>query len=63
MVCKELGDMSQAKSLMEDAAQMYLESGTPDTSAMALEKTAKFFESVDIDKAIDVCLLLTVMID
>uniref|UniRef100_A0A914VZ08 Gamma-soluble NSF attachment protein n=1 Tax=Plectus sambesii TaxID=2011161 RepID=A0A914VZ08_9BILA len=54
LVCKDLGEMDKAKQLMETAADIYAESGTPDTSAMALDKAAKFFEPVDPDKAIEI---------
>lgn len=36
-----MGNVEKAKTLMESASQIYAESGTPETSAQALEKVAK----------------------
>lgn len=48
------GQLVKAKELMEAAAQMYAESGSSEVSAMALDKAGKFFESVDLEKAIEI---------
>lgn len=46
--------MDDAKSYMESAARLYAETGTPDTSAMALDKAAKFLEPIDPAKALEI---------
>ncbi|OBS75747.1 hypothetical protein A6R68_17802, partial [Neotoma lepida] len=38
--------------LIEKASMMYLENGTPDTAAMALERAGKLIENVDPEKAV-----------
>ena len=53
MAWRDGGDLEAAKRLMEEAGQQYAESGSPETSAHALEKAAKFFEGLDDDKAIE----------
>lgn len=54
LTAKDVGKMDKAKELMETAAQMYAESGSAETSAMALDKAGKFFEAVDLMKAIEI---------
>ena len=51
---KELGDVDNAAKNMEIAVDRYAESGTLDTSAMALDKAGRLFESSDPEKAIEV---------
>uniref|UniRef100_A0A183TZN7 Gamma-soluble NSF attachment protein n=1 Tax=Toxocara canis TaxID=6265 RepID=A0A183TZN7_TOXCA len=54
MISKELGDSEGAMKYMELAADLYAESGSSDTSAMALSKAASFLETADPDKAIQI---------
>ncbi|VDK29280.1 unnamed protein product, partial [Anisakis simplex] len=54
MLSKDMGDMDGAKKYMELAADGYAESGSSDTSAMALNKAASFLENTDPEKAIQV---------
>lgn len=54
LIAKEMNDINKAKDLMEQAAQIYAETGSPETSAMALEKAGRFFESIDLTKAIEI---------
>lgn len=54
MICKDMGDSDGAMKYMELAADQYAESGSSDTSAMALDKAAKFLENIDPDKAIQI---------
>jgi len=54
LICKDLKRMDEAKSHMETAARLYAETGTPDTSAMALDKAAKFLEPIDPEKALEI---------
>lgn len=54
IICKDLGDLAQAKALMETAAKLYEENGTAEVAVNALEKAAKFFEGQDDQKAIEV---------
>ncbi|XP_076768678.1 gamma-soluble NSF attachment protein isoform X4 [Arvicanthis niloticus] len=44
--------LPEAVQLMEKASVMYLENGTPDTAAMALERAGKLIENVDPEKAV-----------
>lgn len=41
LICKENKELSEAADLMEQAAFMFQENGTPDTAALTLEKAAK----------------------
>lgn len=54
MISKEIGDSDGSVKYMELAADGYAESGSSDTSAMALSKAAAFLETCDPDKAIQV---------
>uniref|UniRef100_A0A915PNL0 Gamma-soluble NSF attachment protein n=1 Tax=Setaria digitata TaxID=48799 RepID=A0A915PNL0_9BILA len=54
MICKEMGDSYGALKYMNLAADGYAESGSSDTSAMALDKAAKCLEDIDPEKAIEV---------
>ncbi|EGV99641.1 Gamma-soluble NSF attachment protein [Cricetulus griseus] len=44
--------LPEAVQLIEKASMMYLENGTPDTAAMALERSGKLIENVDPEKAV-----------
>lgn len=55
MISKEIGDSDGSVKYMELAADGYAESGSSDTSAMALSKAAAFLETCDPDKAIQIC--------
>ncbi|TEA23367.1 hypothetical protein DBR06_SOUSAS910024, partial [Sousa chinensis] len=53
IVClKEMQKLPEAVQLIEKASMMYLENGTPDTAAMALERAGKLIENVDPEKAV-----------
>ncbi|KAF5919241.1 hypothetical protein HPG69_003881 [Diceros bicornis minor] len=49
---KEMQKLPEAVQLIEKASMMYLENGTPDTAAMALERAGKLIENVDPEKAV-----------
>ncbi|VBB32636.1 unnamed protein product, partial [Acanthocheilonema viteae] len=53
-ICKEMGDSSGTLRYMDLAADGYAESGSTDSSAMALDKAAKCLEDMDPEKAIEV---------
>lgn len=57
MICKEMGDSCGALKYMDLAADGYAESGSSDSSAMALDKAAKSLEDIDPEKAIKVVTL------
>ena len=42
MTYKDAGEMMKAADLMDQASTMYLEHGTPDTAALALDRAAKY---------------------
>ncbi|KAB1258272.1 Gamma-soluble NSF attachment protein [Camelus dromedarius] len=48
----EMQKLPEAVQLIEKASTMYLENGTPDTAAMALERAGKLIENVDPEKAV-----------
>ncbi|PNJ81375.1 NAPG isoform 6, partial [Pongo abelii] len=50
MMLKEMQKLPEAVQLIEKASMMYLENGTPDTAAMALERAGKLIENVDPEK-------------
>ncbi|KAK2506110.1 hypothetical protein MC885_002990 [Smutsia gigantea] len=52
MMLKEMQKLPEAVQLIEKASTMYLENGTPDTAAMALERAGKLIENVDPAKAV-----------
>ncbi|KAF3821885.1 hypothetical protein GH733_009442 [Mirounga leonina] len=52
MMLKEMQKLPEAIQLIEKASTMYLENGTPDTAAMALERAGKLIENVDPEKAV-----------
>ncbi|MEE6464496.1 hypothetical protein FKM82_006278 [Ascaphus truei] len=49
---KEIQRLPEAVHLIEKASMMYLENGTPDTAAMALERAGKLIEHVNLEKAV-----------
>lgn len=51
-----MGDSCGTLKYMDLAADGYAESGSTDTSAMALDKAAKCLEDIDPEKAIKVLL-------
>lgn len=53
MMLKEMQRLPEAVDLIERASTMYLENGTPDTAAIALERAGKLVETVNLDKAIE----------
>ncbi|CAG9539334.1 unnamed protein product [Cercopithifilaria johnstoni] len=53
-ICKEMGDSCGTLKYMDLAADGYAESGSSDSSAMALDKAAKCLEDIDLEKAIEV---------
>uniref|UniRef100_A0A8C2SFL7 Gamma-soluble NSF attachment protein n=1 Tax=Capra hircus TaxID=9925 RepID=A0A8C2SFL7_CAPHI len=52
MMGREMQKLPEAVHLIEKASMMYLENGTPDTAAMALERAGKLIENVDPEKAV-----------
>lgn len=53
MMLKEQKKMPEAIQLIEKACMMYMENGTPDTAAMALDRAGKLIEPINLDKAVD----------
>ncbi|EFO25390.1 NSF attachment protein [Loa loa] len=53
-ICKEMGDSCGTLKYMDLAANGYAESGSNDSSAMALDKAGKCLEDIDPEKAIEV---------
>ncbi|KAG9479077.1 hypothetical protein GDO78_012631 [Eleutherodactylus coqui] len=52
MMLKEMQKLPEAVQLIEKASIMFLENGTPDTAAMALERAGKLIEHVNLEKAV-----------
>uniref|UniRef100_A0A8C9TRL2 Gamma-soluble NSF attachment protein n=1 Tax=Scleropages formosus TaxID=113540 RepID=A0A8C9TRL2_SCLFO len=52
MMLKDMQRMPEAIQYIEKASTMYVENGTPDTAAMALDRAGKLIEPVDLDKAV-----------
>ncbi|XP_025889623.1 gamma-soluble NSF attachment protein isoform X1 [Nothoprocta perdicaria] len=52
MMLKEMQRLPEAVQLIEKASMMYLENGTPDTAAIALERAGKLIENVSPEKAV-----------
>ncbi|NXP88509.1 SNAG protein, partial [Passerina amoena] len=48
----EMQRLPEAVQLIEKASMMYLENGTPDTAAIALERAGKLIENVSPEKAV-----------
>uniref|UniRef100_A0AAY5KPG5 Gamma-soluble NSF attachment protein n=1 Tax=Esox lucius TaxID=8010 RepID=A0AAY5KPG5_ESOLU len=53
MMMKDLKKMPEAIQLIEKASMMYVENGTPDTAAMALDRAGKLIEPMSLEKAVD----------
>ncbi|NXS01349.1 SNAG protein, partial [Oxylabes madagascariensis] len=49
---QEMHRLPEAVQLIEKASMMYLENGTPDTAAIALERAGKLIENVSPEKAV-----------
>uniref|UniRef100_A0A3B3RYJ6 Gamma-soluble NSF attachment protein n=1 Tax=Paramormyrops kingsleyae TaxID=1676925 RepID=A0A3B3RYJ6_9TELE len=52
MILKDMQRIPEAVEYIEKASMMYVENGTPDTAAMALDRAGKLIEPVDLDKAV-----------
>lgn len=52
MMLKDLQRMPEAVQYIEKASVMYVENGTPDTAAMALDRAGKLMEPLDLSKAV-----------
>ncbi|XP_015269841.1 PREDICTED: gamma-soluble NSF attachment protein [Gekko japonicus] len=52
MMLKEMQKHYEAIELIEKASMMYLENGTPDTAALALDRAGKVIENINPSKAI-----------
>ncbi|XP_044282386.1 gamma-soluble NSF attachment protein isoform X2 [Varanus komodoensis] len=52
MMLKEMQQHHDAVELIQKASMMYLENGTPDTAAIALDRAGKVIENINPDKAI-----------
>ncbi|XP_061451262.1 gamma-soluble NSF attachment protein isoform X1 [Rhineura floridana] len=52
MMLKEMQQHHEAVELIQKASMMYLENGTPDTAAIALDRAGKVIENINPDKAI-----------
>jgi tetratricopeptide (TPR) repeat protein len=57
MVAKDKGDLNKATALFEEAANLYLESNSQDSSVMTIDKAGKLLEPIDTKKAIEVSFL------
>ncbi|RXM30915.1 Gamma-soluble NSF attachment protein [Acipenser ruthenus] len=53
MMLKEMQRMPEAIQYIEKASMMYVENGTPDTAAMALDRAGKLIEPVNLEKAVE----------
>uniref|UniRef100_A0A8B9LH74 Gamma-soluble NSF attachment protein n=1 Tax=Astyanax mexicanus TaxID=7994 RepID=A0A8B9LH74_ASTMX len=53
MMLKDMQRLPEAIQYIEKASMMYVENGTPDTAAMALDRAGKLIEPVDLSKAVD----------
>uniref|UniRef100_A0A3B3S6N1 Gamma-soluble NSF attachment protein n=1 Tax=Paramormyrops kingsleyae TaxID=1676925 RepID=A0A3B3S6N1_9TELE len=53
MALIDMKRMPEAIQYIEKASMMYVENGTPDTAAMALDRAGKLIEPVNVEKAID----------
>ncbi|KAG8014310.1 Gamma-soluble NSF attachment protein [Nibea albiflora] len=51
--CFEQKKMPEAIQYIEKACMMYMENGTPDTAAMALDRAGKLIEPINLEKAVD----------
>uniref|UniRef100_A0A8C5GWC9 Gamma-soluble NSF attachment protein n=1 Tax=Gouania willdenowi TaxID=441366 RepID=A0A8C5GWC9_GOUWI len=50
---EEQKKMPEAIQYIEKACMMYMENGTPDTAAMALDRAGKLIEPLNLEKAVD----------
>uniref|UniRef100_A0A3P9AFD4 Gamma-soluble NSF attachment protein n=1 Tax=Esox lucius TaxID=8010 RepID=A0A3P9AFD4_ESOLU len=53
MMLKDMQRLPEAIQYIERASMMYVENGTPDTAALALDRAGKLIESQDLAKAVD----------
>uniref|UniRef100_A0A8C8CI67 Gamma-soluble NSF attachment protein n=1 Tax=Oncorhynchus tshawytscha TaxID=74940 RepID=A0A8C8CI67_ONCTS len=53
MMLKDMQRIPEAIQYIERASMMYVENGTPDTAALALDRAGKLIESQDLAKAVD----------
>ncbi|KAJ8010605.1 hypothetical protein DPEC_G00076800 [Dallia pectoralis] len=53
MMLKDMQRLPDAIQYIERASMMYVENGTPDTAALALDRAGKLIESQDLAKAVD----------
>uniref|UniRef100_A0A673BTI0 Gamma-soluble NSF attachment protein n=1 Tax=Sphaeramia orbicularis TaxID=375764 RepID=A0A673BTI0_9TELE len=53
MILFEQKKMPEAIQYIEKACMMYMENGTPDTAAMALDRAGKLIEPINLEKAVD----------
>ncbi|MGH0139212.1 UNVERIFIED_CONTAM: hypothetical protein FKN15_068607 [Acipenser sinensis] len=49
----EMQRMPEAIQYIEKASMMYVENGTPDTAAMALDRAGKLIEPINLEKAVE----------
>lgn len=52
MMLKDMQRLPEAVQYIEKASMMYVENGTPDTAAMALDRAGKLIEALDLAKAV-----------
>ncbi|KAG9356019.1 hypothetical protein JZ751_000863 [Albula glossodonta] len=50
---QDMKRMPEAIQYIEKASMMYVENGTPDTAAMALDRAGKLIEPMNVEKAVD----------
>lgn len=53
MMLKEMHKLPEAVFFIEKASMMFVENGTPDTAAMALDRAGKLIENVNLEKAVE----------
>ncbi|XP_030625534.1 N-ethylmaleimide-sensitive factor attachment protein, gamma a [Chanos chanos] len=53
MMLKDMQRLPEALQYIEKASMMFVENGTPDTAAMALDRAGKLIEPLDLSKAVD----------
>uniref|UniRef100_A0A672G6Y6 Gamma-soluble NSF attachment protein n=1 Tax=Salarias fasciatus TaxID=181472 RepID=A0A672G6Y6_SALFA len=53
VLLQEQKKMPEAIQYIEKACMMYMENGTPDTAAMALDRAGKLIEPINLEKAVD----------
>ncbi|GCC27533.1 hypothetical protein chiPu_0005958 [Chiloscyllium punctatum] len=53
MMLKEMQKLPEAVQFIEKASMMFVESGTPDTAAMSLDRAGKLIENINLEKAVD----------